>query len=729
VTGDLNESKSLYREGDYVPFRLVITDLVPDQTYTQEIGYDAVESSLHTYDYLGTYNASENYPGPPAQQVIPCGGITIADTGDVHPCGGPASTLAVPTDQNTHFPTGSSQAAGHFSAWGASLTQAVYDPTLSTPIHVNPSQAKIQRGIDLTFTAEGSTAVIAWGGHLASVLDWGQGKTFKSGGGSGASYHMRLITGGNRELSINTKAIAGQPLAFTTAVTPQSVVVGEPVIDTATLTGSPGSPVRGDISFFVCGPDDNAPPPCIRDGTEVEPKLVVLLRSAVGPDGMASIEYTPTEPGHYCFRAEYTPSPDAPYSPALHTDTTTECFVATGAPIPETATLEVQKICDPTSSDHFTILIQTTEGENVKKQTVACGGTTGAVTVKPGSYRLRERGANGTDLSHYNRFAGGDCKPDGTITIVAGDEAVCTITNVHKGTPSAELTVTKICVPADDGGRFNLTVDGQTAQDVACGGSFGPVPVPPGLHHVGESAGTGTSLSNYTATIGGACASDGTITLAAGQDATCTITNARLGDPTGTIEVQKQCSPAGTKGQFQIEFDGQVARGIACGESTGPVTVAVGDHQIGEVATSGITGRFVTTISGGCSPDGSFTLSAGQHVVCVITNTLAPLKPPQPPRVCYALSVRPRIVKAGRLNLVLARVRLGRRGVPGVRVFAVGAGVAAVRTTGSGGVANFRVTPTRRGILRVTIRRQFMCPKPPPRHIAVSGVSKPRFTG
>jgi hypothetical protein len=729
VTGDLNQSKSLYREGDFVPFRLVITGLEEGHTYTQGIGYDAVEKSLHTYDYLGTYNASENYPGPPPQQIVPCGGITIADTGDLHPCGGPPSTLAVPTDTNTHFPSGSSQAPGHFSAWGATLTGAAYDTSLDTPIGVNPTQATIERGINLTFTANGPTAVIAWGGHIASVLDWGQGKTFKSGGGSGAAWHMRLTTGGNEELSINENGIADQPPSFTTQASPQSVTVGEPVMDTATITGTSGSPVTGDVRFFVCGPS-GTPPDCTQGGMEVEPQLVVLSRVNLGPDGAASIVFTPTEPGDYCFRAEYTPGPAAHYSPALHTDTTTECFVATGPPIPPTATLEVKKVCRPPGDNgHFTILIQTTDGQPVKRHTVACGGTTGAVPVHPGSYTVRERGANGTDLTDYRRFVGGDCKADGTITIEAGDAAVCTIANVHKGTPSAELTVTKICVPADDGGRFNLTIDDQTAQDVPCGGSFGPVPVPPGLSHVSESAGTGTSLSDYTSTIGGACAVDGTVTLAAGQLATCTITNARTGEATGTIEVQKQCSPAGTKGTFQLEFDGQVARGIACGESTGPVTVPVGAHQIGEVAMSGQSSIFQTTISGGCSPDGSFTLSAGQHVVCVVTNTLQPLTPPQPPRACYTLSVRPQTVIVGRRARVVARVHLGRRGVPGVRVFAVGPGVAAVRTTASRGEAVFVLTPPHRGMLRFTIRRPFMCPKPDPGHVGVIGVATPPITG
>jgi hypothetical protein len=739
VTGDLNQNNSLYREGDFVPFRLVITDLVAGQTYTQGIGYDAVEKSLHTYDYLGTYNASESFTGPPAQQVVPCGGV--GDTAGPFACGNSRrrghrkvarnapSTLAVPTDPYTHFPSGSSQAPGHFSAWGASLESATYDSSLNTPIGVDNS-GTIERGINLSFTANGPTAVIAWGGHLASVLDWGQGKTFKSGGASGASYHMRLTTGGNRELSINTNAIADQPLSFTTQAAPASVAIGQPVIDTATLTGTPGVPVTGEVQFFVCGPS-SSPPDCSHGGTAIDPALVVLARAHLSPNGTASAVFVPVEPGHYCFRAEYTPSPAAPYSPTVHTDLATECFVATGPPIPPTATLEVKKACDPTGDGgHFKILIETIDGRPVKRQVVACDGTTGAVPVQPGSYRVRERGANGTDLSQYNRFIGGDCEFDGSVIVQAGDAAVCTITNVHKGTPSAELTVTKICVPANDDGRFNLTVDGQTSQNAACGSSFGPVSVPPGVHHVSESAGTGTSLANYATTIGGACASDGTVTLAAGQLATCTITNVRTGEQTGTVEIVKQCSPAGTNGHFQLVLDGQVFRGIACGESTGPVVIGIGDHQIGEVAATGETGRFETTIGGACSASGSFTLTAGQHVTCIVTNTLVPIQPPlKPPPSCSKLSVAPHTVAAGPRVLVVARVHIGRRGVPGVRVYAVGPGVSTVRTTGRRGRAVFLLAFQRRGLLHVSIRRPFACPKPPPKKVGIVGAATPPVTG
>ena len=85
-------------------------------------------------------------------------------------------------------------------------------------------------------------------------------------------------------------------------------------------------------------------------------------------------------------------------------------------------------------------------------------------------------------------------------------------------------------MPASDTGKFNLQIDGSTAgtgANVGNGGTTGAVPVSPGAHTVGETAGTDTSLSNYTTTINGACAANGSVTLALGESKTCTITNTR----------------------------------------------------------------------------------------------------------------------------------------------------------------------------------------------------------
>src|SRR5262249_16652941 len=72
TSGNVNRNSSLYREGDFVPMRSVVRDLVAGRTYTYRIGYDAVESGLHAYDYLGTFDASA-FAG---QQIVPCTGVS-----------------------------------------------------------------------------------------------------------------------------------------------------------------------------------------------------------------------------------------------------------------------------------------------------------------------------------------------------------------------------------------------------------------------------------------------------------------------------------------------------------------------------------------------------------------------------------------------------------------------------------------------------------------------------
>src|SRR5262249_1379811 len=68
IPGNAGPPHARYREGDFVPFRTVISDLVATRTYTIRIGYDAVRHGLHAYDYLGSVDGSAS----PGQQVVPC---------------------------------------------------------------------------------------------------------------------------------------------------------------------------------------------------------------------------------------------------------------------------------------------------------------------------------------------------------------------------------------------------------------------------------------------------------------------------------------------------------------------------------------------------------------------------------------------------------------------------------------------------------------------------------
>jgi hypothetical protein len=124
--------------------------------------------------------------------------------------------------------------------------------------------------------------------------------------------------------------------------------------------------------------------------------------------------------------------------------------------------------------------------------------------------------------------------------------------------PPGSIEVRKTIVPADDPGRFDLQVDGVTDKtDASDGDTTGPVPVATGTNHsVGELAGTGTSLSDYSSSIsctrngGPAESGSGTsltgITVNSGDVDVCTITNTRLPyvRPKGAAVLRAPLTPA-----------------------------------------------------------------------------------------------------------------------------------------------------------------------------------------
>lgn len=104
------------------------------------------------------------------------------------------------------------------------------------------------------------------------------------------------------------------------------------------------------------------------------------------------------------------------------------------------------------------------------------------------------------------------------------------------------LTVNAILVHPDPHylHLFNLQIDGFTVRANVNGGSTGPQIVAPGNHTVGETPGTGTGT--LPRVIGGACADDGTVSLALGDNKFCTIT---IYDPSGGCPSQSICCEPG----------------------------------------------------------------------------------------------------------------------------------------------------------------------------------------
>src|SRR5207249_3799234 len=176
----------------------------------------------------------------------------------------------------------------------------------------------------------------------------------------------------------------------------------------------------------------------------------------------------------------------------------------------KTPRLTVNKVCNPaTDGGAFNLLV---DGNTVKAN-AACGSTTGAQEYALGTRTVSESQGTNTSLANYTSVFSGDCDATGHVTLAAGDNKVCTITNTHKAT----LTVNKVCVPSTDTGKFNLRVDGTTVtSDAACGTGTGAQVYSAGSHLVSETAGAGTSLGDYLAAgFGGACDAQGNGTLAA----------------------------------------------------------------------------------------------------------------------------------------------------------------------------------------------------------------------
>src|SRR6185436_16717709 len=118
-----------------------------------------------------------------------------------------------------------------------------------------------------------------------------------------------------------------------------------------------------------------------------------------------------------------------------------------------------------------------------------------------------------------------------------------------------------------------------------------------GAHTVSE-----TTDSGYAATIGGDCAADGTITLAAGDDKTCTITNddkaAKLivikhviNDNGGTAKASDFTLDSGGANDSPDNFAGAESPGTE-------VTLDAGSYNVTESGPSGYTASFSADCSG-----------------------------------------------------------------------------------------------------------------------------------
>ena len=224
-----------------MPYRMVIEGLEYEDAqgqpipHTVTIAWDTTKGGKHAIDYLTTFDRTE-VDANPCYTKSGSSLDTICDytetayaagnvnkPGQTAPWGsGSFDTIGIPTDPTT-VPGNTVPGSGGGMLPGRSQVPGVF--TLIGPAGQTPNltlagpgynwegagryDGDSTRSIEINFTAQSDTVVLAWGGHIASRQDWGFFNSAVSIPGS--PYHMRLLDldgkGGNQDLQLAADAV------------------------------------------------------------------------------------------------------------------------------------------------------------------------------------------------------------------------------------------------------------------------------------------------------------------------------------------------------------------------------------------------------------------------------------------------------------------------------------------------------------------------------------------
>ncbi len=214
--------------------------------------------------------------------------------------------------------------------------------------------------------------------------------------------------------------------------------------------------------------------------------------------------------------------------------------------------------------------------------------------VNAGTYDLSEAGPGGYSTTGY------DC--GASVTLALGETKTCTITNDDI---QPKLTVIKKVIN-DNGGTkaisdFPLNVGSTWVTSGATNG-FNV-----GAYLVGE-----TNQPGYAATFSGDCDASGNVSLALGDNKTCTITNNDI-KPKLTLVKTVVNDNGGTKtvADFKLFVNGSQVTSSATNEFN------AGTYSASETNLYGYTAG---AWGGDCAANGSVTLAIGDNKTCTITN-------------------------------------------------------------------------------------------------------------
>ncbi len=301
------------------------------------------------------------------------------------------------------------------------------------------------------------------------------------------------------------------------------------------------------------------------------------------------------------------------------------------------ATLTLRKVVDPSASGSGRAPADwsvTATPDGISGQDPVSGngdpdtaGGVQAVSVFAGSYDLRESGPAGFDAGQW--ICQGGVVDGSTVSISSGGTVVCTVINTAR---SPRLTLVKTVDNGDTGATagpvdWTLTADGPTPiSGVTADKAVTSAPVQVGTYSLAESGPPGYSAGDWSCE--GGQQDGGSITLAEGQSAVCTINNS-ANQPTLTLRKTVDNGPTGATAaptDWTLTADGPTPlSGVSGDTSVTRVPVVSGSYPLGE--KDGPAGYVASGWSCvGAQPDGAAVTvaGAGVAVTCTITNTAVP---------------------------------------------------------------------------------------------------------
>ena len=317
------------------------------------------------------------------------------------------------------------------------------------------------------------------------------------------------------------------------------------------------------------------------------------------------------------------------------------------------ATIEVKKVCDPTTDNGtFDLEIDNAgDDDHFLENDAACGGTTGAQTVGAGTSANpgATHSVSESDFTAANYTSTLACTKNGqafipseaysagtdrNVQVDPEDVVVCTFTNVRKGTviikketdPDGTTDPFTFTQDVDGSGNFNL-IDGGTKQfDNVLPGQYtvteqDPTPaydlVAPLSCVDSDAGGTASTGVVGTRTV--------TINVDPGETVTCTFNNRQR----AKLTIIKQTDPDGASGSFGFTqfVDGSGNFSLEDGDSKIFENVVPNSYIIHELDP--LPGFDLVSIS--CTNQGTagvvlasrnvtVTLSAGEEETCTFTN-------------------------------------------------------------------------------------------------------------